>query len=648
MIKKYLIGFKRSFTLFTVLMLILCSAPMAAFPETLRDSLVKEYERSTDEDYKFSLIKQLSRLSFQSGDYLAAIDYLNEESEIYLQKNDSVSWANAHYNLGMVYSILRSFDKATYHSSLALIFFEHGRFQREAGNTFINLGYISNELRQTETSIGYYKRAEDIFMSLSKHKDLEASYMNLGVLSDKSKEAESIDKEEEAEEVQSLALQSDLISLIAIRSSLGKILANTNDLVSAEKYLLNALQLTGELGDKSYESIIRIALGSVYFKKGKTKEAQTSLEEGLSIAVEQKMSNAMLDAYAELAGVSMKLGKASQAYGYLNDYIQLKDSLYDEQSRKNLTKNFSQQGIGTRELQSERMLRQNLEQALEIERNNNSKVALIGFALFVLLLLAIIFRKYYSKTRTYDNLEDKNRLIEQQKHELEELITTKDRFLSIIAHDLKNPFTSLLGFADLAYNEFDEITDAEKRSYLNIIRISSQQIYSLLDNLLTWSRAQSGRIDFKPEKVSLSELVENSIDVVRSSAENKQITLFKDFNNEVNVQADKNMLFTVLRNLLTNAVKFTPSGGSVTVSYKRSGSRAEITVADTGVGMSEDELSRLFKLDGNLRTSGTNNETGTGLGLILCQEFMHLHHSEIKAESIPGEGSKFSFEIEIV
>jgi signal transduction histidine kinase len=646
LIVKFATGLKSLFALFVVLVIILSSAPLAALPVTLRDSLINEYERSTDEVYKFSLIKQLSRLSFQSGDYLAAIDYLKLESETYLLKKDSVSWANAHYNLGMVYSILRSFDKATYHSSLALIFFERGRFQREAGNTFINLGYISNELRQTETSIGYYKRAEDIFMSLSSHKDLEASYMNLGVLSDKSKEAELNKKEEP--QIQSQAEQSDLVSLIAIRSSLGKILANSNDLVAAENYLLNALRLTDETGDKSYESIIRIALGSVYFKKGKNKEAQAYLEEGLGIAVEQKMSNAMLDAYAELAGVSMKLGKAPQAYAYLNNYIQLKDSLYDEQSRQNLTKTFSQQGVGTRELQSERMLRQNLEQALEIERNNNSKVALIGFALFVVLLLAIIFRKYYSKTKTYDNLEDKNRLIEQQKLELEELITTKDRFLSIIAHDLKNPFTSLLGFADLAYNEFDEISDAEKRSYLNIIRISSQQIYSLLDNLLTWSRAQSGRIDFKPEKVSLSELVENSIDVVRSSAENKQITLFKDFTNEVNVQADKNMLFTVLRNLLTNAVKFTPSGGSVTVSYKRSGSRAIITVSDTGIGMTEDELSRLFKLDGNLRTSGTNNETGTGLGLILCQEFMHLHNSEIEAESIPGEGSRFSFAIEIV
>lgn len=644
MIVKLITGFKSLFALLVLLVIVISSASLSALPVTLRDSLINEYERTTDEAYKFSVIKQLSRLSFQSGDYLAAIDYLKQESETYLQKNDSVSWANAHYNLGMAYSILRSFDKATYHSSLALIFFERGRFQREAGNTFINLGYISNELRQTETAIGYYKRAEDIFMSLSSHKDLEASYMNLGVLSDKSKEAESVENDEKKNQSQA----QDLVSLIAIRSSLGKILTNTNDLGSAEYYLLNALQLSEEVGDKSSESIIRIGLGSVYFKKGKNKEALVSLEKGLGIAIEQKMSNAMLDAYVELAGVSMKLGKAAQAYSYLNNYIQLKDSLYDEQSRLNLTKTFSQQGLGTRELQAERLLRQNLEQALEIERDNNSKVALIGFALFVLLLLAIIFRKYYSKNKTFDNLEDKNRLIEQQKLELESLITTKDRFLSIIAHDLKNPFTSLLGFADLAYNEFDEISDAEKRSYLNIIRISSQQIYSLLDNLLTWSRAQSGRIDFKPEKVSLSELVENSIDVVRSSAENKQITLFKDFTNEVNVKADKNMLFTVLRNLLTNAVKFTPSGGSVTVSYKRFGSKAVITVADTGIGMTEDEISRLFKLDGNLKIPGTNNETGTGLGLILCQEFMHLHNSEIEAESKPGEGSRFSFAIDIV
>ena len=627
------------------MLLVLPMATVVSAPISLRDSLVEAYGSSGDEATKFSILKQLSRASIQEGDYLNAIEYLNQETEVYIQKGDSVSWANARYNLGMVYGIIRDFEKATYHSSLALIYFERGNFQREAGNTYINLGYISNQLRQTEAAIGYYKRAEEIFISFMNQGNLEASYLNLGVIDDKGTANATGPGNAGA---QKQFGQSDKIALISIRMNLGNIYGHSDDLVSAEKYLLSALQMALEMGDKSNEAAIRVHLGSVYLKKGKDKEALRYLDTGLAYARQLKLSDATLEAYGQLANLYMKKGRSALAYGYLNNFIQLKDSLNNEQYKQNITRGASRKGIGARELQEERLLRQNLEQALQMERNNNSKVAMLGFALFVLLLLIVIFRKYYSKTRTYDNLEEKNKLIELQKAELENLNSTKDKFLSIIAHDLKNPFTSLLGFADLAYNEFDEISDSEKRSYLNIIRTSSQQIYSLLDNLLSWSRAQSGRIDFSPEKVSLSELVENSIDVVQSSADNKQISLFKDFANDVVVSVDKNMVFTVLRNLLSNAIKFTPNGGSVTVSCKRKGSSAEIVVADTGIGMSQDELSRLFKLDGNLKAPGTNNETGTGLGLILCQEFMNLHQSKIEAESVKGEGSRFSFVVDVI
>lgn len=645
MTHKRITGFTWLFTLLMVLLPALPSVTVFAAPVSLRDSLLDKYEKSVDEVTRFSILKQLSRVAIQSGDYPAAIDYLNQETEFYLQKGDSVSWANAQYNLGMVYGIMRDFDKATYHSSQALIFFEQGNFQREAGNTYINLGYISNQLRQTETAIGYYKRAEEIFLSIMNHGNLEASYLNLGVMGNKGSTNVSGGN---PDAVQNQSERSDKISLTAIRMNLGDIYGNSGDLVSAEKYLLSALQMALELRDKSNETTIRIYLGTMYLKKGKDKEALYYLDSGLAYARQLNMSDAMLEAYSQLAGLYMKKGKSARSYEYLNSYIRLKDSLYNEQYKQSFVRGAMHNASGSGQLQEERLLRQNLEQSLQMERNNNSKIALLGFALFALLLIIVIFRKYYSKNRTYSNLEEKNKLIESQKLELENLISTKDKFLSIIAHDLKNPFTSLLGFADLAYNEFDEISDSEKRSYLNIIRTSSQQIYSLLDNLLSWSRAQSGRIDFNPEKVSLSELVENSIDVVQSSAENKQITLFKDFATEVIVSVDKNMLFTVLRNLISNAIKFTPNGGSVTVSCKRVGTKAEIIVTDTGVGLTSDELSRLFKLDGNLKFPGTNNETGTGLGLILCQEFMHLHQSKIEAESVKGEGSRFSFMVDIV
>ncbi len=629
-----------------VLLLAWPSVPAASAPASMRDSLVGAYESSVDEVTKFSILKQLSRASIQNGDYLSAIEYLDREIEIYVQKGDSLSWANARYNLGMVFSMIRDFDKATYNSSLALIFFERGNFQREAGNAYINLGYISNQLRKTEVAIVYYKRAEEIFTSIMNHGNLEASYMNLGLLGDKG--TGGVPGSGNAYAAQNQSDQSDKRALVAIRMNLGIIYGQSEDLASAGKYLISALQIAREMKDKPNEANILVHLGAVHLKNGKDKEALRYLDTAMLKARQLKLSDVLLEAYGQLANLYVKKGKSALAYEYLNSYIQLKDSLFNEQFKQSLTRGASRAGIGIRELQEEHLLRQNLEQSLQMERNNNSKVALLGFALFIILLLIVIFKKYYSKNRSYDDLEEKNKLIELQKAELENLNTTKDKFLSIIAHDLKNPLTSLLGFADLAYTEFDEISDSEKRSYLNIIRTSSQQIYSLLDNLLSWSRAQTGRIDFNPEKVSLSELVENSIDVVQSSADNKQITLFKDFTNEVIVSVDKNMVFTVLRNLLSNAIKFTPNGGSVTVSCKRTDSTAEIVVADTGIGMSKDELSRLFKLDGNLKISGTNNETGTGLGLILCQEFMNLHQSKIEAESVKGEGSRFSFKVDIV
>jgi two-component system, sensor histidine kinase and response regulator len=138
------------------------------------------------------------------------------------------------------------------------------------------------------------------------------------------------------------------------------------------------------------------------------------------------------------------------------------------------------------------------------------------------------------------------------------------------------------------------------------------------------------------------------VELVRSSADNKQISLFSDFSKDVIVKADKNMLSTILRNLLTNAIKFTPNGGSVTISSRINNKKVTVSVTDTGIGMTGEELAKLFKLDGGLKNSGTLNESGTGLGLILCQEFMSLHKSKIVAESTPGKGSTFSFTLDFI
>ena len=180
----------------TLLLLFPVSGVFSTANQT-RDSLILRYESTEDQAAQYDIAKKISRLSFKNGDYLAAIDFFEKESEFSLLFNDSLAWANTQYNLGMVYSILRDFDKATYHSSQALIFFEHRNYLREVGNTSINLGHISNELRQTETAVAYYKKAEEIFEALIKQPELDASYINLGILSDKGQDAGNLRNQKE-------------------------------------------------------------------------------------------------------------------------------------------------------------------------------------------------------------------------------------------------------------------------------------------------------------------------------------------------------------------------------------------------------------------------------------------------------------------
>lgn len=610
------------------------------------DSLRQLLEKTADPVMRASVLKQLTRLSFESGDYVATIQYLNQEVNTHLTNRDSVSWSNAQYSLGMVYSVVRNFEEAARHGLLAKEFFEKNRMYPQVANSCINLGYIYNELKRPDKSIEFYQRSLIILEEQNSQQGMEASYLNLGVLGDKTG---AIDKtRKNYEESQDVTRKINSASLIAVYTNLGILYLNKGDMIQAEAFLDKAFIMARETGNSEYVATAQISLGSVYFKTGRKPEAYRAIEGGITLARKLGLRKLTMEAYAELSRVSMSLNQPVLAYNFLEVYSRLKDSLYNEQLASQINNVQTRFEVGRKELDSERLLRENLEQSLRLERDQNSRIALISALVVIIVLLGIFFKRYYFKARSANDLQETNQLIEDQKSELEQLILTKDRFLSIIAHDLKNPFTSLLGFADLAYTEFDEITDQEKRSYLGIIRQSSQHIYSLLDNLLTWSRAQSGRIDFNPEPVNLLEIVDFSIDLVRTAAENKQLSLYTDFTKDVVVKADKNMLSTVLRNLLSNAIKFTPNGGSVTVSCSTVNGKANLSVSDTGVGLDQDELSRLFKIDGNLKNPGTNNETGTGLGLILCQEFMNIHKSKITAQSTPGKGSVFSFSLDMV
>ncbi|HPO61893.1 MAG TPA: ATP-binding protein [Candidatus Kapabacteria bacterium] len=240
---------------------------------------------------------------------------------------------------------------------------------------------------------------------------------------------------------------------------------------------------------------------------------------------------------------------------------------------------------------------------------------------------------------------EKNTQLYNLNSELEKAIHLKDKFFSIIAHDLKNPIASIMLSSEMLVNYSDKFNKDELLSqHINLLK-TTRNLSELLENLLNWARSQTGRISFEPEQVNCYSLVNSIFNLMNSNAEKKKIELINKLDPNLTLTADKNMLNTIFRNLISNGIKFTNSNGFVSVSANSTNHQTEFTVQDNGKGIDENDKEKLFRLDNNFTTRGTNNEVGTGLGLLLCKEFIEKHNGNIRIESEVNIGTKFIFMI---
>lgn len=240
-----------------------------------------------------------------------------------------------------------------------------------------------------------------------------------------------------------------------------------------------------------------------------------------------------------------------------------------------------------------------------------------------------------------------NKKLNESEEELKKLNMDKDKFFSIVAHDLRSPFSSLLGFSDYLSKEADKLEMDEIKSYAKSIFTTGRHLLALLENLLQWSRVQLGRIEFTPEVYNLSEQLESLSEYFQHIAIQKNIKVVLTAPAKLNIIADKNMIETVLRNFLSNALKFTRDGGEINLRGAKKKKYAEIRVQDNGVGMSSENINKLFRIDSQLTTVGTRNEKGSGLGLLISKEFAEKNNSEISVESKLGKGTTFILRIPI-
>ena len=233
--------------------------------------------------------------------------------------------------------------------------------------------------------------------------------------------------------------------------------------------------------------------------------------------------------------------------------------------------------------------------------------------------------------------------VELRNSKLLENISTNGKFLSIVAHDLRSPFSSIIGILELLKLSLKEFNKEEIEEYIDLVYKSANNTLTLLDNLLKWAISQNGEKSFKPVIININDLLLEETECLKTLAQQKQITMIQVIEPNLNVSADLQMIKTILRNLICNAIKFTNRYGKITISASGNKRFVEVAVKDNGIGISDEDKVKLFRVEELHSTPGTRNERGTGLGLLLCKEFVELHGGKLLLTSIIGEGSRFAF-----
>lgn len=250
-----------------------------------------------------------------------------------------------------------------------------------------------------------------------------------------------------------------------------------------------------------------------------------------------------------------------------------------------------------------------------------------------------IFRDITDKKETEEKLK-------QYANQLEASNAAKDKFFSIISHDLKSPFSALLGYSEFLVEDYEDLDEKEKQEFIFNIYDVAKNVFSLLENLLQWSRIQTGRIEINPENFSICALIDKVYNLFKETAQSKKIDLKLGLDENCLVYGDENATYTVLRNLVSNALKFTAAEGTITISTRYKKENVEVSITDTGVGISEEDQKKIFKIDSHHTTIGTNKEKGTGLGLILSKELVEKNGGEIRIDSTIGKGTTFTFTLQ--
>jgi signal transduction histidine kinase len=607
-----------------------------------RENALELYKRAlsfeTDSLRNAELLDTIGLFNWQLGNYNEALKYFNEARVIFTEMQDSMWLGKIYNNIAVVHWGLGNSNEALNFYQTALTIRKAVGDKKGVAKVLNNTGMIYQDWGLYNEAFKWHNDALKIALEINDNDVIAYSYANIGICYENQNNFESALENYQTGFEYLLKTNKNNRSNSFFSSHIGEVYRKMNQLDSALFHFKDALNYANRINNQNRIAIAGYNLGEAYLVMNQLDSAKHHIGSSYRLSLDKSYTSLIRDNLYILSKIAEKEGNTDVAFDYFKQAAALKDSLFNSEKVAKFTD--LQIKYYTEQQEKENViLRQNNKiQESAIKQQKAVTILLIAGSLFILGILIYIA----SSRRSVRKL---NRRLEKSEKNLIKANADKDKFFTIIAHDLRSPFNGLLGITDLLSSDFDSYSSEEVKTMIQTLKESTNKVYHLLEGLLQWAQIQTGKINYRFEKIDLAKTAERVLQLHSANAQRKNISLGMHIQTNTFAIADEKTISVVFRNLVSNAVKFTNPGGSVTINAAEKKNTIEISVGDTGIGMEKSVTDKLFNINEKISEEGTAKESGTGLGLILCKEFVEKNHGTIRVESEPGKGSTFTFSL---
>ncbi|MCP4146736.1 MAG: sensor histidine kinase [bacterium] len=629
---------------------IILAGILIAANVSLQEKESRQLEKSLQNSQGVERLKILVRLTrlLREVRQRNAIDY-GEEALVLLDtfSDDKIEVVLLD-DLCWLYLNTSDFDKAITYVERGIALAKKIDDKNALGNLLRNFGSIHLTSNNLDRALRYYSAALNTHKEINNQKGITKCYNNIGLIYWKQKKYAPALRHLK----KNLAIRITMGDPYLIGNAtlnLGVIYMELKEYKRALQYLFKAITILEKEGIKRDLSISYKYTAVCYKRMKKYPLALEFALKSLKTAKKVDFHIEIAKIQQEIAYIYAELRDFKMAYHFHREFKKNDDKMFTGENKRKILQmeiNFQTENKGKK---IELLKKEKRIQQLELNRQKNLRNFLILCSVLAMVAALVIFNRFRYRRNV-------NALLERQKKEMVELIhkltvsesdlkksiATKDKFFSILAHDLRNPISAFFESMEMLSQNYTEFDEEEIKDFIGEISISAEQLFNLLENLLQWSRTQKGDIRYTPGIIDLYKITKETLQLSKINADKKQIRLISEVPENLFCFADLNMITTVIRNLISNAIKFTEPAGTITVAARPAeDATIEVSVKDTGIGIQPGDIKKLFRIDVHYTTTGTSSEKGTGLGLVLCKEFTEKNKGSIRVASSPGKGSTF-------